>query len=237
MEYIAEDPNIRAWHYQFVEALDMMNKKFANPYIIYYPVVSRDGMPFPVNRTVRDIQDEVYKGRRLREDQLWRGNLVAAKFADDRFTQMMDASMADFPILKNFLGTHPFPGSAASVPPTHSTMTTAASPAMTHPTHPSPHSLHSPPLPSPNHPAAGSGLQGAITRQMQYAEPSTGAAIPQVYDRDASAHAQAHAHAHSHGVPMAMMPTPRRDPKSISAEHHQHHQHQHQHQQHPQMEL
>jgi len=90
MEYIAEDPNLRAWHFQFVEALDMMNKKFANPYIIYYPVVSRDGMPFPANRTVRDIQEEVNKGRRLREDQLWRGNLVTAKFADDHFTQMIE---------------------------------------------------------------------------------------------------------------------------------------------------
>ncbi|KAI0253168.1 hypothetical protein BJV78DRAFT_246556 [Lactifluus subvellereus] len=109
MEYIAEDPNMRAWNYFPVEALDMMNKKFANPYIIYYPVVSRDGMPFPVNRTVRDIQEEVNKGRRLREDQLWRGNIVAAKFADDQFAQMIDASMADFPILKNFLGTHASP--------------------------------------------------------------------------------------------------------------------------------
>jgi hypothetical protein len=91
----------------------MMNKKFANPYIIYYPVVSRDGMPFPVNRIVRDIQEEVNKGRQLREGQLWRGNLVAAKFADDRFTQMMDTSMADYSILKNFLGTHPFPDSGS----------------------------------------------------------------------------------------------------------------------------
>jgi hypothetical protein len=130
----------------------MMNKKFANPYIIYYPVVSRDGMPFPVNRTVRDIQEEVNKGRRLREDQLWRGNLVAAKFADDRFTQMTDASIADFPILKNFLGTHPFPGSATGPLPT---MTTAASPTTTtHPTYPSSHPLHTPPHPSPDHPAA-----------------------------------------------------------------------------------
>ena len=101
----------------------MMNKKFANPYIIYYPVISRDGMPFPVNRTVRDIQDELNKGRRLREDQLWRGNLVAAKFADNHFAQMMDASMADFPILKNFLATHPSPirvtsTSSAPTPPT-----------------------------------------------------------------------------------------------------------------------
>jgi len=82
-------------------------QKFANPYIIYYPGVSRDGMPFPVNRTVRDMQEEVNRGRRLREEQLWRGNLVAAKFDDDHFTQMMDASMADFPILKNFLR-HPY---------------------------------------------------------------------------------------------------------------------------------
>ncbi len=42
----------------------MMNKNFANPYIIYYPVISHDGMPFPVNHTVRDIQEEVNKGRR-----------------------------------------------------------------------------------------------------------------------------------------------------------------------------
>ena len=104
----------------------MMNKKFANPYSIYYPVVSRDGMPFPVNRTVRDIQEEVNKGRRGREDHLWRGNLVAAKFADNHFTQMMDASMADFPILKNYLATHASPIRLASVlphtPPTPPTL-------------------------------------------------------------------------------------------------------------------
>jgi hypothetical protein len=184
----------------------MMNKKFANPYIIYYPVVSRDGMPFPVNRTVRDIQEEVNKGRRLREDQLWRGNLVAAKFADDRFTQMMDASMADFPILKNFLGTHASPGSSAS---------TSALPAQQHPTptttHSSPHSLPMAPLPSPHHPA---GLPGAIARQMQYAEPS--GAIHQGYDYDASAHA--------HGVPMTMMLPRPREPRTGNAEHHYHQQ-------------
>lgn len=84
----------------------MMNKKFANPYIIYYPVVSCDGMSFPVNRIVRDMQEEVNKGRCLREDQLWRGNLIVAKFIDNHFARMMDASMADFPILKNFLLTH-----------------------------------------------------------------------------------------------------------------------------------
>src|SRR6266851_6184282 len=142
----------------------MMNKKFASPYIIYYPVSSRDGMPFPVNRTVRDIQEEVNKGRRLPEEQLWRGNLVAAKFVDDHFAQMMDASMADFPILKNFLGTHTSPsgnGGASSG--------SSSGLQMTHPTHPSPPSLHAaaavaaPPLPGPpsHHPAA---------RQMHFPE-------------------------------------------------------------------
>lgn len=35
---------------QSIEALDGMNKKFANPYMIFYPVVSRDGTPFPYNK-------------------------------------------------------------------------------------------------------------------------------------------------------------------------------------------
>jgi len=52
----------------------MMNKQFANPYIVYYPVVSRDGMLFSVNRTIRGMQEEASRGRSLREDQLWRGN-------------------------------------------------------------------------------------------------------------------------------------------------------------------
>lgn len=289
MEYIAEDPNMRAWHFQvlpfysyftlppfahrcftfqpparlvgtitenaelflllnnwlgysikFVEALEMMNKKFANPYIIYYPVVSRDGMPFPANRTVRDIQEEMNKGRRLGEDQLWRGNLVVAKFADDRFTQMMDASMADFPILKNFLGTHPSPSPSPASSGSGALQTTL-------PTHPSPPLL--PPLPvtaallpppPPHHqhqhqhhyaslPVLGSNsnpVVSAARQQMQFAEPPT-SGLPQTYEREPSTHGM-------HGVPIGMpmgvaVPAgaPRRDPKT---------QHQH-HQQQPPMEL
>ena len=81
-----------------------MNKKFTNPYIIFYPVVSRDGMPFPVNKAVREIQ-----GKAFREDLGWRGNIIVAKYRDSRFTAMMNASMADFPILKNYLSTHGSP--------------------------------------------------------------------------------------------------------------------------------
>lgn len=93
------------FNFQLVEALDCMNRKFANPYIIFYPVVSRDGLPFPINKTIRDIQ-----GRGFREDDAWRGNVIVAKYRDSNpFSSLMHASMADFPILKNYLLTHGCP--------------------------------------------------------------------------------------------------------------------------------
>ncbi|KAG2013399.1 hypothetical protein CC2G_010316 [Coprinopsis cinerea AmutBmut pab1-1] len=104
MDYIADSAGHRAWKYQLVEALDCMNKKFANPYIVFYPVLSRDGMPFPINKCIRDMQGKAFK-----EQVAWRGNIVVAKYRDNPFTSMIDASMADFPILKNYLLTHGCP--------------------------------------------------------------------------------------------------------------------------------
>ncbi|KDQ64993.1 hypothetical protein JAAARDRAFT_28657 [Jaapia argillacea MUCL 33604] len=104
MDYIAEGMGSRGWQYHLVEALDGMNKKFSNPYIIFYPVLSRDGMPFPINKCVREIQ-----GSRFREECGWRGNIVVAKYQESSFTNMIDASMADFPIVKNYLMTHDSP--------------------------------------------------------------------------------------------------------------------------------
>lgn len=89
--------------------LDGMNKKFANPYIIYYPVLSRDGMPFPINKCVKEIQ-----GSQYREGFAWRGNLIIAKFRDEQASNPMDANMADFPILKNYLATHSSPAISVS---------------------------------------------------------------------------------------------------------------------------
>ncbi|TFY81481.1 hypothetical protein EWM64_g2540 [Hericium alpestre] len=111
MDYIAEIPGQRAWNYQLVEALDGMNKKFTNPYIIFYPVHSRDMMPFPVNKSIREIQ-----GKGFREDLSWRGNIIIAKYRDGRFSAMMNASMADFPILKNYLSTHRSPIRVSEAP-------------------------------------------------------------------------------------------------------------------------
>jgi hypothetical protein len=84
-----------------VEALDGMNKKFANPYIIFFPTVSRDGMPFPINKCIREMQ-----GRAFSEETAWRGNIVIAKYRDNPWTSLLDATMADFPLLRNYLMTH-----------------------------------------------------------------------------------------------------------------------------------
>ena len=81
--------------------LDGMNKRFANPYVVFYPVLSRDGMPFPINKCLKEIQAMNY-----REGNAWRGNLVIAKYRDEQFSALMDATMADFPLLKNYLSTH-----------------------------------------------------------------------------------------------------------------------------------
>ncbi|KAJ3802656.1 hypothetical protein GGU11DRAFT_521654 [Lentinula aff. detonsa] len=105
MDYIDENLGSRAWKYQLVEALDGMNRKFACPYIIFYPVISRDGMPFPINKAIKDMQGQAYN-----EEHAWRGHIVVGKYRDNPFTSMMDISMADFPILKNYLEMHGSPG-------------------------------------------------------------------------------------------------------------------------------
>jgi len=104
MDYIVEGLGPRSWRFQVIEQLDGMNKKFPSPYILFYPTVSRDGMPFPVNKCIREIQGQVFN-----EAKAWRGNILIAKYRDPSYSAMMDASMADFPILKNWLSTNSAP--------------------------------------------------------------------------------------------------------------------------------
>ena len=70
-------------------------------YIIYYPTVSRDGMPFPINKCIREIQGSFYE-----ETSAWRGNIVIVKYKDARYSEIVGASMADFPLIKNYFSTH-----------------------------------------------------------------------------------------------------------------------------------
>lgn len=87
-----------------------MNKKFAQPYVVFYPVVSRDGMPFPINKCIREIQ-----GKGFREGIAWRGNIIVAKYRESPFSSMVNGSIADFPILRNYFMTHGAPQSAGKL--------------------------------------------------------------------------------------------------------------------------
>jgi hypothetical protein len=75
-----------------------------NPYVIFYPTVSRDGMPFPINKCLREIQ-----GRSFKEATAWRGNIIIAKYRESPFSSMVNGSIADFPILRNYFMTHGAP--------------------------------------------------------------------------------------------------------------------------------
>ena len=98
-----------------------MNRNFTNPYVIFYPTISRDGMPFSINKAIRAIQ-----GRNFRESSAWRGNIVVAKYRESPFSSwvlcwmrvdrcscslksLISLTMADFAILKNYLLTHGAP--------------------------------------------------------------------------------------------------------------------------------
>ncbi|KAI0062077.1 hypothetical protein BV25DRAFT_1838594 [Artomyces pyxidatus] len=100
MQYIAQDLP-RAWHSQIAPRLRGMSADFASPYIIFYPIVSEDGMPFPVNRTTRHIQ-----GMKFNIEQAWRGNLVVAKFTDFRMNTLTNMSIADYPVVRNYLSSN-----------------------------------------------------------------------------------------------------------------------------------
>lgn len=86
---------------QVIESLDWMTKKFSTPYIVFYPMLSRDGMPFPINKFLREAQ-----GRNYQETKAWRGNIVVAKYRDLEYSGMANMSMADFPLVKNYLSMH-----------------------------------------------------------------------------------------------------------------------------------
>ncbi|KAH9931487.1 uncharacterized protein B0H18DRAFT_989579 [Fomitopsis serialis] len=104
MEKIAEGLVSRSWRFQIADRLDCMNRTFATPYVIFYPTVSRDGMPFRVNKCAKELHDEHFVDARA-----WRGDIIVAKFRDEACSSMMDASMADFPILKIWLSQRPGP--------------------------------------------------------------------------------------------------------------------------------
>ncbi|EKM52063.1 uncharacterized protein PHACADRAFT_128199, partial [Phanerochaete carnosa HHB-10118-sp] len=102
MDYIGDGMGALPWAYKVIDILDGMSQGFTTPYILFYPVVSRDHMPFPLNQYVSGVQGRDF----FEEARAWRGNLVIAKYSDMKYSAMTNASMADFPIVKNWLKTH-----------------------------------------------------------------------------------------------------------------------------------
>ncbi|KAJ3558872.1 hypothetical protein NM688_g672 [Phlebia brevispora] len=100
MKDIGENLGPRGWRYQVLEALEGMHIKLDKPYIIFFPFVSRDGFPFPINQYAQDAQSKYYK-----EAVAWRGDLIVAKYKDLGYTAMENISMADLPLIKNYLST------------------------------------------------------------------------------------------------------------------------------------
>ncbi|KAJ3014360.1 hypothetical protein NUW54_g1325 [Trametes sanguinea] len=98
MEYISGPHGTMAWDFHCMERINRMYKPFPMPYIIFYPVVSRDDMPFPVNEHIKTIQNDCFDG-----PQLWKGDIIVAKYKDTTYSQMTMASMADYPLIKIFL--------------------------------------------------------------------------------------------------------------------------------------
>ncbi|KAI9069208.1 hypothetical protein FKP32DRAFT_1608332 [Trametes sanguinea] len=104
MDYVANTPGKQVWGFHCIEALEGMvieKYKFSRPYVLFYPLLSRDGMPFPVNGCIQAMQGEWFDKRKA-----WEGDIIIAKYSDPEYSEMIDVSMADFPIIKNYLSTH-----------------------------------------------------------------------------------------------------------------------------------
>ena len=79
-----------------------MNDTLSTPYILFYPTLSSDGMEFPINRAIRYMQGDTF----VKKDA-WRGDVVVAKYTDKTYSKMMDISIGDFAILKNYFARPP----------------------------------------------------------------------------------------------------------------------------------
>jgi hypothetical protein len=97
-----------------VERLDWMGRAFTVPYIIFYPVVSKDGLAFPINWWIQAFQDGS-RGFNEEWEELWRGNIVIAKYQGDPFRNVVDMCMADFVVLKNHFINHGCPQQLVSL--------------------------------------------------------------------------------------------------------------------------
>ncbi|KAA1479883.1 hypothetical protein DENSPDRAFT_750668, partial [Dentipellis sp. KUC8613] len=91
----------RPQSFQVFDHLDYMTQRFRCPYVIFYPILSCDGLNFDINRTIAEI-----KGSRYVEDKAWRGDIVVVKYTDHTLDTLDNISISDYAILRNYFRTH-----------------------------------------------------------------------------------------------------------------------------------
>ncbi|GJE96053.1 hypothetical protein PsYK624_122460 [Phanerochaete sordida] len=127
MDWIHENDQVPRWNSHVIRRLDGMTKDFDNPFIIFYPTRSKDGMPFPVNVCVSTSQkskmpETIHKKKR------WRGDIVVAKLKGSSsmamgdmmgtssmetedtkgtsYTELENMRISDYPLVLNWLMRH-----------------------------------------------------------------------------------------------------------------------------------
>lgn len=89
-----------------IRELEGTGKLLANPFIVFYPTVSQNLRPFPSNDYLKLYQTALETWtKRIKFDEWrsWRGDLVVAKYADDKFSSMAHAGIEDLPLVQNWL--------------------------------------------------------------------------------------------------------------------------------------
>jgi len=100
MNYIATNTPHRVWDSRVILNISYA-RNFQYPYVVFFPILSQSGAPFPMNLIIREIQ-----GKSFRETHAWRGDIVVAKYWDHPYGTLMDCAMSDYPMIKNWLMLH-----------------------------------------------------------------------------------------------------------------------------------
>lgn len=100
MNYIASNTTHCVWESRIIRNI-LYARNFQYPYVVFFPILSQSGAPFPVNLNIKEIQ-----GRSFKETVAWRGDIVVAKYSDQPYGTLMDCAMSDYPMIKNWLTHH-----------------------------------------------------------------------------------------------------------------------------------
>ncbi|KAL6304375.1 hypothetical protein BKA93DRAFT_733391, partial [Sparassis latifolia] len=80
-----------------IHKLDGMHRPLPNPYGIFTPGMSNNGLPFTRNKCISSMV-----GSRLPNNTDWKGDIIIVKYRDNTHQDFLDLTMSEFPIVKNY---------------------------------------------------------------------------------------------------------------------------------------